>query len=101
MTLPSTVHVPFILLQLSVPPTTATAWLVVLTLALFGGTYVAVCLLVAVWVRQDAVRTDRSRPKLWASSIGASLLSGGLVRLLLLTAYLWGREPSHPSPVGE
>lgn len=101
MTLASTVHASSVLLQSSFPPTTATGWLVVLALVLFGGAYVAVCLLVAVWVRRDAVRTGRARPTLWAGAVGLSLLGGGLVGLFLLVAYLWSREPSRPSVVGD
>lgn len=101
MTLASTVHASSVLLQSSFPPTTTAGWLVVLALVLFGGAYVGVCLLVAVWVRRDARRTGRARPSLWAGSTGVSLLGGGLVGLFLLGAYLWSREPSRPSVVGE
>jgi hypothetical protein len=101
MTLALTVHASSVLLQSSFPPTTVTGWLVVLALVLFGGAYVAVCLLVAVWVRRDAGRTGRARPTLWASAVGLSLLSGGLVGLFVLAAYLWSRGPSRPAVVGE
>jgi hypothetical protein len=88
-------------IQSSFPPTTATGWLVVLTLVLFGGAYVGVCLLVAVWVRRDAGRTGRARPTLWAGAVGLSLLGGGLVGLFLLAAYLWSREPPRSTAVAE
>jgi hypothetical protein len=101
MTLASIVHAPSVLLQSSFPPTTATGWLVLLALVLFGGAYVGVCLLAAVWIRRDAGRTGRARPTLWASAVGASLLAGGLVGLFLLAAYLWSRGPSRSSMVGE
>lgn len=83
------------------PPTTAAGWLVVLALILFAGAYVGVCLLAAVWVRQDAGRTGRSRPTLWAGAVGLSLLGGGLVGLFLLVSYLWTRGPPHTSVTGE
>lgn len=101
MTLASTIHVSSVLLQMSFPPTTATGWLVVLTLVLFGGAYVGVCLLVAVWVHRDAGRTGRAHPTLWAGAVGTSLFGGGLVGLFLIAAYLWSREPSHSSVVAE
>lgn len=88
-------------LQSSFPPTTATGWLVVLALVLFAGAYVGVCLLVAVWVRRDAAVTGRSRPTLWAGAVGATLLTGGLLGLFLLAAYLWGRDPPRATAVAE
>jgi hypothetical protein len=101
MTLASTVYASSVLLQSSFSPTTATGWLVVLALVLFGGAYAAVCPLVTVWVRRDAGRTGRARPALWAGAVGASSLGGGLIGLFLLAARLWSREPSRPSVVGE
>ncbi|WP_276258787.1 hypothetical protein [Haloglomus litoreum] len=101
MTLASTVHASSVPLQSSFPPTTAIGWLVVLALVLFGGAYVGVCLLVAVWVRRDARLTGRARPTLWASIVGVSLLGGGLVGLFLLAAYLWSRDPSPPPVTAE
>lgn len=92
MTFESTVHASSALLQSSLPATTVADWLTLLALVLFAGAYVGVCLLVAVWVRRDAGRTGRPRPILWASAIGVSLLSGGMVGLFLLAAYLWSRD---------
>jgi len=90
-----------IFLQSSFPPTTATGWLVALVLVLFAGAYVGVCLLVAVWVRQDAGQTGRTRPKLWAGAVGATLLTGGLLGLFFLAGYLWGRDPPRATAVAE
>lgn len=101
MTLALTVHASSIPLQVSFPPTMATGWLVALALILFGGAYVAVCLLVVVWIRRDARLTGRARPTIWASAVGLSLLSGGLVGLFLLAAYLWSRGPARPATVAE
>jgi hypothetical protein len=86
---------------MSFPPTTTAGWLLVLALVLFAGAYVGVCLLAAVWVRRDARRTGRSRPTLWATVVGASLLASGLVGLVLLVAYLWGRDPGRSAVAGE
>lgn len=88
-------------LQSSFPPTTATGWLVVLALVLFASAYVGVCLLVSVWVHRDAVVTGRPRPTLWAGAVGVTLLTGGLLGLFLLAAYLWGRDPPRTTAVVE
>jgi multisubunit Na+/H+ antiporter MnhB subunit len=80
---------------MSFPPTTTAGWLLVLALVLFAGAYVGVC------VRRDARRTGRSRPTLWATVVGASLLASGLVGLVLLVAYLWGRDPGRSAVAGE
>lgn len=61
-------------------------------LLLFAVGYVLAVLVVTRWLHRDATRRGR-RADLWTAAVGLSLLSGGLVGIVLLAWYLRGRDP--------
>lgn len=61
-------------------------------LLLFAAGYVLAVLVVTRWLHRDATRRGR-RADLWAAAVGLSLLSGGLVGVVLFAWYLRSRDP--------
>ncbi|MFC5368894.1 hypothetical protein [Salinirubrum litoreum] len=78
----------------SVPLVTAGDSLLLVGLLLFAVGYVLAALVVTRWLYRDATRRGRPRPGLWTAAVGVSLLSGGLLGVVLLAIYLRGREAS-------
>lgn len=68
-------------------------------LLLFAAGYVLAVFVVTRWLHRDALRRGR-RADLWAVGVGLSLLSGGLVGVVLLAWYLRSRGPAPASTAG-
>jgi MFS family permease len=76
----------------SQPLVTVPESLLLAGLLLFAVGYVLAVLVVTHWLHRDATRRGR-RADLWAAAVGLSLLSGGLVGIVLLAWYLRSRAP--------
>jgi hypothetical protein len=88
-------------MQTTLPPlVTVPDSLLLVGTVLFAVGYVLAALLVTRWLYRDATRRDRPRAGLWTAAVGVSLLSGGLLGVVLLAVYLHRREPT-PTVVGE